>query len=448
MSIIDVWARSARRMQAQTDQTVAAPWFVPALIGSGAFAIAFLWIETALPLLIIATALDRYRFDFFGAGFRIEHFVFGGVALAWLFKTGAFTNFKGLRRHFSAVDLLLLVYLGITLISSFLFSPQLRESLKFFFLMSFGVVLYGFVVLLAADARTFTRAVWILIVVGAAASIFGILAWLAFPFGVNLGVQKYALDNFVTFSPYGTLFDSNTLGMYAMAATLLQVTLLLDADFSKYRAFLITGTVITLITVALSLTRVAWIGLAFGLFLVVLFSPRRRWAIAIGGAAVGLVILALILNSALAGGGSTLAEFSVARVLTSRSILFRMDAYVRAWNDFLARPLIGNGANVFAQNYTAPSGARDWISNFFLMTLHDTGIVGLGILLLWLVWLARETYFALKNSRGARRTMLLALSIAYLALFLTYQGTTVFWLGFNWVYLGLIRAGALLRDQI
>jgi O-antigen ligase len=168
----------------------------------------------------------------------------------------------------------------------------------------------------------------------------------------------------------------------------------------------------------------------------------------LGGAAVGLVIVALIANSALAGGsGGALAELSVARVLTSRSIFFRLDTYERAWNDFLAHPLLGNGVNVFAQNYTSPSGTRDWISNFLLMALHDTGMIGLVILLAWLGWLARETYLAIKISRGAARTMLLALSIAYLALMLTYQATTVFWLGFNWVYLGLLRAGTLVSRE-
>ena len=39
------------------------------------------------------------------------------------------------------------------------------------------------------------------------------------------------------------------------------------------------------------------------------------------------------------------------------------------------------------------------------------------------------------------RTFLLALAIAYVALFVTYQATTVFWLGFNWVYLGLAACG-------
>lgn len=443
MKFADAWSRVARVVHFQTDQTVNAPVWLPALFALGAFAVTYLRVETALPLLILAAALDRYRFDVAGAGLRIEHFVFVGVVLAWSWRTRP--TWRAF--HFSRADLLLVVYLALALVSSFLFAPVLRESLKFFGLMVFGVILYWVVCALAVTPQSFIRAVWALVMVGVAASAFGLVAWLAYPLGLNLGVQIYSLETFTTHSPFGTLFDSNTLGMYAMAATLLQVTLLLDTQFAKWRVWLGGGTILTLLIVALSLTRAAWIGLVFGLLLVLLFSPRRRWAIAIGGAAVVLVVVALMANSALAGGGSALANFSVARILTSKSIFFRLDAYLRAWNDFLARPLLGNGVNVFAQNYTSPSGTRDWISNFFLMTLHDTGIAGTLLLLAWLGWFAYETYRALKQARGVVRTMLLALSIAYLALFVTYQATTVFWLGFNWVYLGMIRAGARLKDE-
>ncbi len=443
MNNFNLWARWTRHIM-QLEQTVSVPWFVPLVPLGGALAVVWLWIEPALPILILATALNRYRFEFFGAGLRVEHFVFVGVVLAWaLHARPTFRQF-----HFSRADFLLLAYLVLALVSSLLYSPQLRESLKFFGLMVFGVVLYWCVRALAStSARAFARGVWTLVAVAAAASLFGIIAWLAYPLGINLGVQIYALENFTTHSPFGTLFDSNTLGMYAMAGALLQVTLLLDARFARFRVWLMGGALIALVAVALSLTRVAWLGLGFGFFLILLSSPQRRWALALGGAALALVIVALIANSALAGGGGSLAEMSVARVLTSKSIVFRLDSYERAWNDFLAHPFLGNGVNVFAQNYTSPSGTRDWISNFVLMTLHDTGILGLAILLAWLGWLAYETGCALKNSRGVTRTMLLALSIAYLALMLTYQATTVFWLGFNWVYLGMLRAASIIQDD-
>ncbi len=442
MKLPDLGWRFAPAPLLQIDQTVNAPLWVPAALSILSFALCYLRVELTLPLLIVATALDRYRFDVAGAGLRIEHFVFLGTVLAWALRIRP--SWRSL--SFSRADWLLAIYLLLALFSSLLFAPVLRESLKFLGLMLFGVVLYWLVRAVASTPEAFKRGVWTLVITGVAASAFGLAAWIAYPLGVNLGVQIYSLEQFTTQSPYGTLFDSNTLGMYAMAATLVQATLLLDPHFARWRGWLAGGTLVTLVTVALSLTRTAWIGLVFGLVLVLVFSPRRRWAIAIGGAALVLVAAALMANSALAGGGQAVANLSVLRLLTSKSILFRLDAYVRAWNDFLASPLLGNGVNVFAQKYTSPSGTRDWISNFFLMTLHDTGITGTLFLLAWLGWLAYETYRALRRAEGAARTMLLALSIAYVALFVTYQATTVFWLGFNWIYLGLIRAGGTLTN--
>ena len=71
------------------------------------------------------------------------------------------------------------------------------------------------------------------------------------------------------------------------------------------------------------------------------------------------------------------------------------------------------------------------------------GLYMLLLLVGWLGWLAVETWRALGRTTGIQRSFLLALSIAYVALFVTYQATTVFWLGFNWVYLGLVRAGSV-----
>jgi O-antigen ligase len=429
--------------QLALDESINALKLLPFVFAGGAFVLTFLWVAAALPLVIIATALDRYRVDFFGAGLRIEHCVFAGVALAWFLKTRP--SWK--QFYFSRADLVLVTYVGLVCTSSLLFAPQVGESLKFLALMAFCILLYWLVRALAGGRRAeLARGVKTLWAVGVAAALFGIIAWLVFPFGVNLGVQVYRLEDFMTFSPYGTLFDANTLGLYAMAATLLQITLLLDSEFARWRVWLGIGIVITLTAVALSLTRSAWIGLGVGLALILLASPRRRWALAIGGAALALVVLALLFNSALAGGGNALAEFSFARVLTSRSIFFRLDTYGRAWNDFLTSPVLGNGANTFAQKYTSPAGTRDWISNLVLMTLHDTGLAGLILLITWLGWLGLETWRALQVQRGAGRTFLLALSITYLALLVTYQATTVFWLGWNWVYLGLIRAASIVKD--
>jgi hypothetical protein len=196
MIFSDLWARVTKPVSAwQLDQTVNTPWYVPAFFALGAFVITWLRVELALPLVILAAAADRYRFDVAGAGLRVEHFVFAGAGLAWVLKTRPALK----QLHFRRADLLLAAFLGVTLASSLLYAPLARESLKFFGLMCYGVVLYVFFRAAGAHAQAFTRAVWVLIAVGVDASAFGIAAWLVFPSGINLGVQTYSLGTFETF---------------------------------------------------------------------------------------------------------------------------------------------------------------------------------------------------------------------------------------------------------
>lgn len=133
--------------------------------------------------------------------------------------------------------------------------------------------------------------------------------------------------------------------------------------------------------------------------------------------------------------------------MTSQSVFFRLESYARAWQGFAAQPLFGNGANVFAQKYMTAAGTRDWVSNLVLLTLHDTGIVGLALLGGWLASLGVTTGRTLKLS-GPLQPFLLALTIAYVSLLVCYLATSVFWLGWNWTYLGLLAAGNIAANDL
>src|SRR5581483_3810617 len=102
--------------------------------------------------------------------------------------------------------------------------------------------------------------------------------------------------------------------------------------------------------------------------------------------------------------------------------------------------------NSFGQIYTTTAHTPGWISNMFLMALHDTGIVGLAILLSWLVWFALTVFSALHHAPSSEsRTLVLALSIGLLCLLVTYQVTTMLWFGFVWWYFAVLGAGAAER---
>ena len=137
-------------------------------------------------------------------------------------------------------------------------------------------------------------------------------------------------------------------------------------------------------------------------------------------------------------GSNAVNRFFEGQTLTSRWV-----TYQRAGEEFLQRPLFGNGANSFGQTFTTTADTPGWISNVLLMALHDTGIVGLTLLLAWL-GLVRMGGFHRVVPRGesSLRTLVLAVGIGLLCLFVTYQVTTMLWFGFIWWYFAMLGVGA------
>jgi hypothetical protein len=124
---------------------------------------------------------------------------------------------------------------------------------------------------------------------------------------------------------------------------------------------------------------------------------------------------------------------------------------VQGW---LQRPVFGYGSGSFL--YVFGPAAGGWIGNLELHMLFDTGIVGLLLLLVALIAAGRPAIRALSggglSARGrtsgweTTHYVLFGLVAAGVALILTYQFTEGTWLGFTWVFFGmLVAAGRLTR---
>lgn len=442
----------------------------------------------AIVVLIVATALNRFRIDIASLGFRIEHFAF--------LLVGAVYFVKLIRRQWHPLlardDVPLALYLAVALIASLLYAPVPKESLQFFGLMAACVLTYILTKSIVADAATFRTAVLALLVVGVGEAVVGIFIWLLYPLGVNLGVGLYPLvfnanRNAVlcTFSPIGTQVESNIFGSYVLPIGLMFTLFLLSAGFSSRRRLMILALVAVLTGVVLSLTRSVWVAFALGTILVLLLADDRRprslmnlvppflVAVLVGifasnvqlpctyvvnedrtvstapGAAsapVGMTTLGKATPTAKTP--PQIVPLTTSRITTTATFLERLGTYQGVIEDWLRHPWIGNGANVFGQRHITTAHTPAWISNATLMALHDTGIIGLAILCAWFVWIGRDLVRALRRGPpGFTRTALLALGIAFIGLLVAYQLTTALWLGFTWVYLGLIRAGTLILQR-
>lgn len=442
----------------------------------------------ALLVLFLGVVTNRYRFDAFPFRPHPEHFALlialGILGVLWLQKRASIS--------FQQSDILLAAYLLAALISSLVYPPEPRASVQYWARMVLSVAVY-FVArgLVRGNLQisAFHLALKALLLVGVLEAGFGILSWFLYPLGVNLGVDEYPLGirgpggivcNF-SLTMYGTLWEPNVLGSTLMLVILIGATLFVSNEFVAWRRWLGAALCIMLVALAINSSRAAFATLAFGIVLVLVFVQGMALREKLKWAAAGAVLL-LAVNIAsqelprvlmqlptapglamrapcaawIAAGmprvvpddpeskptGPESGSNVLNRVLEGQTISARVVSYQHAWADFLARPLLGNGANAFAQKYTTTAHTPGWISNLTLMSLHDTGLVGTVILLSWLAWFAWRTSHAWRYSPASPlRTMVLALGVGLVCLFLAYQATTMLWFGLIWYLLAVMEVG-------
>ncbi len=447
----------------------------------------------ALLLLLLGVMTNRYRVELLPLRPQPEHFAILAalLVLAFLYLK------KRARFQLQWSDALLAVYLTIALISSLWFPENPRASALFWARMISSVAIYFLARWLIGSTNSSAAvnlAIKTLLVWGVLEAGFGITAWLLYPFGINLGVDEYPLGvrgpggivcNF-SLTMYGTLWEPNAFGGVLMAIVVIAAALFVSNDFVIWRKMLGAAMGIMLIALGLNASRGALATLGIGLLLVLIFVPgmalaqKLKWFLAAILLVAIIIIPSLEVSRALmqlptapglaqrapcaewiAQGmprgtqpgdpefdpatGPESGSTAVRRFLEGQTLTSRWVSYQNAWNDFLKRPLIGNGANSFAQKYTTTAHTPGWISNMLLMSLHDTGIIGTLILLTWFGWFAWLTVSAIRAATPSpRRTQLLGLGISIVCLLITYQVTTMLWLGLIWFWFAVVEEGAQL----
>lgn len=451
------------------------------------------WRGGALVLLIFATSFDRYTFEVASLTIRPEHIAFVLVAALWLIDLTRQRRLPLLMRE----DALLAIYLVIAFLASLLNAPVPRESFRFFALMVFGVLLYLLTRDLAAMPGLLSVGVIGMVVSGVVQASLGILGWLAFPVGLGSGVHAYFYTlggelnpgcNY-TFAARGTLYESNIFGSYVAAASVLTLFFLLSEHFRTRRTLLLIALVILMTALGLSLSRGAWLGFGIGALAVLVWAREKQFSRRVLYVAASFALFLVVAGASILAAPTLirlptaprvglvqacdqkLAQTPVSAasdpnpvpeqapplpaspplVATAERLFFaatipqRVSVIVLALRSWALNPIIGNGANSYAQFYSPSKPPyASWISNMTFMALHDTGIGGLLLLGAWL--LALTVAFLRVNGRLPRTFAALALSglgAACISLLVAYQFTTALWLGLTWVYFGVLRAAAI-----
>ena len=282
--------------------------------------------------------------------------------------------------------------------------------------------------------------------------------------------------------PYGTMIEPNFFGIYLAAITVLGAALILGLA-ARRRLFTARAlgfaaiSVLAALGAVVSLTRAAWIAMALGLALIALLAWRfglfalfqrqtegtasasgldRIIAVKRGGdshlrwpgvlARVGgvVVLAAGVGFAAITGELATLVgRFQQLFDVQNGSGLGRIEVLQIVLQDWQRSPLTGLGVGSFTGHLPGvPSSDHVWIYSMALTILHDSGVVGLALMVWFVVAVGYATLRAIGRTRepAARALGIGAFGAAACMLF-GAQTTSSLYLPLLWVFLGL--AGAI-----
>jgi O-antigen ligase len=329
----------------------------------------------------------------------------------------------------------LLGYLLVNVVSTVLFAAEKARGLKLDLEILASALTFTVVIALLPSRGAIDRALRLLWVTTVAEAVIGLLCLIAYIGHLtSYGVQQ---GDFGLPMVYGTQYEANIFGSF-----LLGNFFLLLADYLRGRrsAFHAIGLVLVLAGVVASMTRTVWLGLLLGLLLFAACALRLRGQarilLPVMAAVPVLAIVGLVLGSATPFAGRL---FDLVN-LQSSSAFGRLVIFHAALSDWHHHVLLGSGTGSF--NFgAAPGQPHPWLPSLFLLTLHDTGIIGLVILALLLFAFYRTMVAALR--RGGELALVAAGAMSgFSALLLAFQTTTGFWFAYPWIVAGIGVAAA------
>jgi O-antigen ligase len=413
------------------------------------------WPTGALLVLIVASAMPRLAANVGGLHLRPEHVAIGLVVMALSWQ--ALRRGGLLRLSLRRFDYFLLAYLGLNFFTSAVTSPQPHLTLRWAILNALVVSPYFLISWMVTDEGKLRRAFHFLLWVGAAESAFGIACFLSnILFKTTVGVE--AAQYGAIPGTFGTQYEANLFGSYTACCAIMFLTCFMLGEKSRHAEYRL-GIVIALLGALISVARSVLLALPVAALFVVLVALkgrqlqfRRLVPLAVGFALVVLTISPFVL-------GFVRERFSTidpSELGSDATTLTRIVQMAVAAEDVKAHPVLGTGTASFQLFFDwddyipamkGDSEAGGWVGNTPLRILHDTGLVGLAIFLLFLGFLARAVQKSVRTASASTRPVLLALSAGLLLYAITFQATEATILAFSWVHLGLLAAAVRLVER-
>jgi len=334
------------------------------------------------------------------------------------------------------------VYLAVSLVSSAMNAPDVGESMRFVLWTAVSMLGGLAAYLLSAGARPQHQAIGWFAASGLVMAVLGLAVATAFYLN-GPGVPGIMGGDFSANPKVMALsFEAN------LYASLLSATAFFAIERLRQQRTLAWAVVagLTLVGIGVGITRGAYIGLAAGLLLYAAVLWRRHVT-----RPVLVRVLALFVATTLAGMvvGAVLMDARVRDAhLVARAepppslgepddlatLDWRLDKLGPAWEDVLSSPFIGTGLGSFDGLHPLPNGELNYINIMAVMTLHDSGLIGL---------VALATFFGLilirlwrASGDPARAGPAAAYIGALVTLLIAYQATVAIHFALNWLIAG------------
>jgi O-antigen ligase len=406
------------------------------------------WPLGALLVLTVASAMPRLAATVIGLHLRPEEVAIGFVALALCWQALKKRRLPSL--HLRTFDCFLIAYVGINFFTSAVTSPQPHLTMRWAVLNAIVVSPYFLVHLMTTDESRLRRAFHLLLWVGAAESAFGILCFLSNRlFQTSLGVE--AAQYGAIPGTYGTQYEANLFGSYTACCAIMFLSCFIFGARSR-RAGYGLGLAITMLGALISLARSVLLALPVAALFVIWVAIRRgqfRLRRLVPLTLVFALVLLAIGPFVLGFVRERFSSLDPTELGSDATTLTRIVQMAVAAEDVQTHPVLGTGTASFQLFFDwddyipgmqGDSDAGGWVGNTPLRILHDTGLVGLVIFLMFLWSLARAVRKAVRKAEHQTRTVLVALSAGLLLYAITFQATEATILAFTWVHLGLLAA--------
>jgi O-Antigen ligase len=396
-----------------------------AVVAALAFVVLLTEPRAVLPILIVASALDRYGPQWGDANIRLD-------LLVALLAAGVLANRMLVRTVSPAVlrsplVLPLVAYAGANLFSTVLFAAERTRGLKLdveIWTAILTFVLASALLRRRADLTVAMKVIWI-VTVGEA------VLGLMFVASYSVHLSAYGVSDVASGFPatYGTMWEPNVYGSFLAGNFFL---LLADYYGQKRHGLYTSGLIIVTLGIVASLTRTVWIACMLGAisFFIYLFRTRRAAppnprSVRIG--ILGLALATFVLGLVTPLGGRLIDIVN----LNTSSAHGRLIWFREAITEWSHAPLFGLGTGSWTFDQV-PGGPHAWLPSLFLLTLHDTGLLGLGALL-WAIWVYYR--ITIRGARGGSDLALLAFGsiVGFSCLLIAFQTTTGFWFAYPWI---------------